>query len=267
MRNIEKTQPKLWTTALLTVVIAFVIIIGYGITLIYLSWPIENYTIANAGVFGDSFGVITSLFSALAFAGVLFTIAIQREELNLQKKEAAESKDELIKQRFENSFFQMLNMYNQILSEITFIDTRAQGHVAPKGRYALKKMKEEVISAFKARQVKNGSGIEQINKGFEQFYETKGIQLSHYFRFLNGIFDLIYQSKIDEKKFYVNLIKSQLSDQELFLMYYYALSDYSGDFKKYLSEFKLMENMRPTDLDLEEHSSLISDVGFKFNNT
>ena len=39
------------------------------------------------GFFGDSFGWINSLFSALAFAGVLLTLWIQRHELQLQRED------------------------------------------------------------------------------------------------------------------------------------------------------------------------------------
>lgn len=36
---------------------------------------------------GDAFGVFNALFSALAFAGVIYTILLQRDELELQRKE------------------------------------------------------------------------------------------------------------------------------------------------------------------------------------
>jgi hypothetical protein len=39
------------------------------------------------GFFGDSFGWINSLFSALAFSGVLLTLWIQRHELQLQRED------------------------------------------------------------------------------------------------------------------------------------------------------------------------------------
>lgn len=47
------------------------------------------------GQLGDLFGVINSLFSGLAFAGVIYTIYLQREELALQRKELQLTRDEL----------------------------------------------------------------------------------------------------------------------------------------------------------------------------
>ena len=41
------------------------------------------------------FGAINALFSGLAFAGIIFTILLQREELKLQRKELELTRDEL----------------------------------------------------------------------------------------------------------------------------------------------------------------------------
>lgn len=55
--------------------IAWLFIVG-----VLSDWP-------SRGQFGDMFGAINSLFSGLAFAGVIFTIYLQREELALQRNE------------------------------------------------------------------------------------------------------------------------------------------------------------------------------------
>ena len=47
------------------------------------------------GQFGDMFGAVNSLFSALAFAGVIITILLQREELALQRHELEQTRGEL----------------------------------------------------------------------------------------------------------------------------------------------------------------------------
>src|SRR5687768_14058386 len=39
------------------------------------------------GQFGDMFGAVNALFSGLAFAGIIYTILLQREELEAQRKE------------------------------------------------------------------------------------------------------------------------------------------------------------------------------------
>lgn len=53
---------------------------GALIVATFHEWP-------ERGQFGDMLGAINSLFSGLAFAGVIFTIYLQRQELALQRKE------------------------------------------------------------------------------------------------------------------------------------------------------------------------------------
>ncbi|WP_157491979.1 hypothetical protein [Gelidibacter mesophilus] len=45
--------------------------------------------------FGDSFGAINSLFSGLAFGGIIYTIFLQRQELKLQREELKLTRKEL----------------------------------------------------------------------------------------------------------------------------------------------------------------------------
>jgi hypothetical protein len=45
--------------------------------------------------FGEAFGAIEALFSGLAFAGLIYTIALQRRELQLQREELRLTRDEL----------------------------------------------------------------------------------------------------------------------------------------------------------------------------
>lgn len=47
------------------------------------------------GQFGDMFGVVNALFAGLAFAGVIYTILLQRKELELQREELRLTRDEL----------------------------------------------------------------------------------------------------------------------------------------------------------------------------
>ena len=48
------------------------------------------------GQFGDMFGAANTLFSGLAFAGIIYTIWLQRTELKLQRKELADTREVLI---------------------------------------------------------------------------------------------------------------------------------------------------------------------------
>lgn len=49
----------------------------------------------GAGQFGDLFGAVNTLFSGLAFAGLIYTALLQRSELSLQRKELSLTRTEL----------------------------------------------------------------------------------------------------------------------------------------------------------------------------
>jgi hypothetical protein len=99
----------------------FSVVIGitflYGALILWLNWPIRDFSLSRSGVFGESFGVINTIFSGLAFAGLILTIHLQRNEL-------AESKETFRKERFEDSFYRLLGYYRQNLDDIKIIDHR-----------------------------------------------------------------------------------------------------------------------------------------------
>ena len=62
----------------------------YGIT---AYWSLDGWQ--ERGTFGDMFGALNALFAGLAFAGLIAAILLQREELELQRLELAETRKEL----------------------------------------------------------------------------------------------------------------------------------------------------------------------------
>lgn len=64
--------------------------IGVGVTtyLLLPDWP-------TRGQFGDVFGAVNALFSGMAFAGLIYAILLQREDLALQRKELELTRQEL----------------------------------------------------------------------------------------------------------------------------------------------------------------------------
>jgi len=58
---------------------------------------------AERGQFGDSFGAIATFFSGLAFAGLIYTIYLQRIELKLQRQELKLQREEMVKSRVQLS--------------------------------------------------------------------------------------------------------------------------------------------------------------------
>jgi hypothetical protein len=243
-------------------------VVGYAIIILYLTWPISKFSVANAGVFGDSFGVLTSFFSALAFVGVIWTLVNQREELKLQreewesqKNELSDNKKELMKQGFENSFFQMLKLQNDILSGITITKSGVNGTEKFEGRDAIKELAGKLTQSFSSSIHAPDHSKLALDLAYERFYLRDGYRLAHYFRFLYNIFRFISEAGIENKDLYVRLARAQISNQELYLLFYNSLVERGEKFKKYLIDFKLMDNLVDNELFFASHKNYIPNSG------
>ena len=77
------TWALFWKAALLVTVI-------WAASAVLLYWSVEDFS--KSGTFGDSFGVLNTLFSGLAFAGIIVSIKMQNDEMREQRKELQKQK-------------------------------------------------------------------------------------------------------------------------------------------------------------------------------
>ncbi|SDX81652.1 putative phage abortive infection protein [Paenibacillus sp. CF384] len=165
------------------------------------------------GTIGDMFGAINALFSGLAFAGIIYTImmqrkelALQREELKLQRDEVAKSTQELAGQReqmefqrFETTFFNLVKVYGDVVSEISIGTARGR----------------EVF-------IKVMNNLHQNNNDFEFVFKGFHYLLNHYFNTATTIVEYVHKHKVlieSDKQQYIKFFRSQISEYELILIY------------------------------------------------
>lgn len=82
--------------------VAFAFVIGLWLALLYLgisSTAFDFKCLTKLGTFGDSFGVLNTLFSGLAFLAIIISIKYQRDDLKLQREELAMQRKEITFQR------------------------------------------------------------------------------------------------------------------------------------------------------------------------
>ena len=84
----HRHKTSFWPLAVAILVI-FAICAGYGAVAICFN----QYSWEVRGQFGDVFGALNAFFSGLAFAGVIYAIMLQREELALQREEMRLSRE------------------------------------------------------------------------------------------------------------------------------------------------------------------------------
>lgn len=254
-----------------------------GVIIIWwLSWLLIDRYInepTEQGTFGDKFGVVNALFSGLAFAGLIITLIYQKEELTLQREELKQTREELKlqrsefaeqnktmkRQRFENTFFNMLSLQQEIVANLSyeyskqltmpihkFIE-RGFNHeftnIQFRGREVFVGMYEKAIINYDSHQYLGG--IKNIIKTFGYVaysYIGATTRFDHYFRHLYHIYKYVDSSDlIDdiERYEYACIIRSQLSDYELVMLFYNCLtSNGRAKFKPLIEKYAIFNNLR-----------------------
>ncbi|MDD2863768.1 MAG: hypothetical protein PHC99_03495 [Methylococcales bacterium] len=82
------------------VIIAVIAVVGLWFVTLFVGIQFFNDW-QTRGQFGDLFGSVNSLFSGLAFAALIYTIYLQRQELALQRIELKLQRDEMVASRGE----------------------------------------------------------------------------------------------------------------------------------------------------------------------
>jgi hypothetical protein len=82
-------------------------------------------------------------------------------------------------------------------------------------------------------------------KKYMKFYVETKEQTSHYFRTLYRIFRFISNCEFSEieKMNYAKIVRAQLSESELFFIYYNAFTEYGVKFRKLINEFDILKHL------------------------
>lgn len=250
------------------VAVVFFVFLCFG-----LNWWFLYRDIENRGTFGDMFGAVNSLFSGLAFVGVVFAILLQRNELVLQRKELKFTRDELEgqkiqleaqnttlkKQNFENTFFELLRMQNEIIQSIDLVDSDRN---ITSGRDCFRVFYRRFNKVWRADdpKLRGETEHERINNTYMHFYQSYQDEIGHYFRCLYNLVKFVDNSQIKEKRLYTNIIRAQLSSNELALLFYNSLSVMGRDkFKPLIEKYSLLKTVPQNILfNLIEHKPLYS---------
>ena len=61
----------------------------------YTLYVLKDLSLEERGTFGDMFGGLNTLFSGLAFCGIIISILLQSSELKMQREEIRQNREEL----------------------------------------------------------------------------------------------------------------------------------------------------------------------------
>ena len=234
------------------------IVLGSIWMLIILAWACSGILVSrqsDPGRFGDMFGAVNALFSGLAFGTLIYTLLLQRSELALQRLELSATRRELAGQReqlesqneqmrrdaFESSFFRVMTMLSQIVDAIDLV-----GSNPAKGRDCFRRFYERMGASYKSlvQERRFPSERDAARRAYRDFYDRYQGDVGHYFRTLYNLVKLVDRSDVEDKRFYTNLIRAQLSNQETLLLFYNCTCGYGEQkFKPFVEAYALLKNM------------------------
>lgn len=239
--SIEEKSAKIWP---------FIV----AIVFVFATWLLNLKLLINVsdrGVYGDMFGAANSIFSGLAFAGVVYAIFLQRHEVEIAKEEIRrtkkilETQQELSKEQsvaqkvqvFEGTFFNLLRVFTDVRSAIDL--RNAQGIITASGA--------DVFKVFLKRVEKittKNEGSKDPIQAFDSLYIQLNSELGHYFRTLYNLVKFVDQSDVSDKRLYTNLIRAQLSDSEAEILFLNGLTNRGTKFKPLMEKYALLKNIR-----------------------
>lgn len=256
MSNVINGLPplRLWPVALALVGVAalWALNLCYGLSL----------SSTERGLFGDMFGAVNALFSGLAFAGVMYAIVMQRHEISIAKREIAYTKlilDEQQKQLsiqnqqskrqgFENTYFQMVRLFSDITNNIDLQRLENKKPIVTRGKDVFPVFLDRLRKTYNPPE-KNLYGGHDFDDSYDKFYEKHNTELGHYFRLLYNIMNFINESDVDNQKFYAKILRAQLSDSEIAILFYNGLSKNGvSKFKPLIERYGLLKNLNQRDI-------------------
>ena len=291
MSNNDSDNNGLLRKVIIIAVLVCVVVVVAGILMSYLiAGHFDNADrsiIETRGLFGDSWGGVNALVSALAFAGVIVTLFLQnrdlnlqREEMQLQRKEFEEENKTIKYQRFENHFYNMLNLQQRIVEGLRFeYNENEYTWTAFRAGSDRRTVKRDIVGRDVFRFLFENAHVSHERKGYRGYkgylsevgigkYDDTEIPsyFDHYFRHLYKIVQFVDSQGFDfnEAYKYVSFLRGTLSRYELVWIYYNSLNPDYCKFKLLIEKYSLLKALRK-DLLTESKESMIICKGLGLN--
>ena len=224
---------------------------------------------SDKGTFGDSWGMLTALFSALAFGGLLITIFQQQADLKLTRDEIRDTRDEMKLHQFENTFFKMLETYNRILSDLD-LTRGTNGDTVVTGTDCIRMLLKILHRTYHKTEEPNfifDADRAKFPRVYEEFWQARRGDLGHYYRFMYNTIKYIDSSDQSDqvKEQYIKIFQSQLSDYELVLLFYNGNSTYGEKSKVFIEKYHLLSNLPDSLLFNIEHKEWYKKTAYSRN--
>lgn len=215
----------------------------------------------------------------------------QIEEFKLQKVELEETRkvfklqsDTMKLQQFESTFFNLLGIHQNNISDMDITYDKIKNQFAD--RFNLKDGDIEKINLagrdcfvfftaqlktiyenniykgkYEGRSFKNENDL--VVQSYDEFFNKYQTDLGHYYRTLYHFYKFVKNSSTNDINRYTSIIRAQLSNDELVLLFYNGITDYGEKFKPLIEDFHVFKNLNLESLLNKEHKPYYSESAYK----
>ncbi len=242
--EMKNTSSSSWLPFALLVVVVIILWLMSPVVINLIS---GSNDLAGKGQFGDSYGALNALFSGLAFAGLGYAIYLQRQELAEtrkslldQKQDAKIQNDGLIRQSFENVFFQLLRQHSELIGTLS---ANRNGQLEF-GRWCFQDWFHNLTNRYQNKSNNTLGSIKIVKQVLQEMDPALEQSTGHYFRSLFGILRFADQSGLPNKETYIQLVRNQLSTYEISILFYRcAISDDYMGLKLLVEKYALLRHI------------------------
>lgn len=247
------------------IVSAGILVFGHGLWAYFCGNNVGDDDFKELNLLGDYYG--GTVASIWALAGVFFIyisflgqkqqllqhsleltytkeeMRLQREETKLQRKELEAQNLTLRQQRFENTFFQLLNLFNTVAEGMKISGIHATG------RGCFVELCGSIENRISENLLKETDKIRLIISAYDELYHAvnKSI-LSHYFKTFYHLIKFVDQSDIIDKMRYTAIARSQLSHYEQIILCFNGIHNEGKKFKPLIEQYALLHGLHPYDI-------------------
>lgn len=212
------------------------------------------------GPVGDFFaGTTVPLFTLISSIGVILTLRMQQKQLEMQREELQNSIVEMQEtrkvmieqgetmtlQRFESTFFNMMNLHSTIIKSLSIEDYK--GHIYTE-RKAFKYLVKQIGTRYRndgyqSQKKELYKVADELDFAYRAVYNNNESMFGQYFKNLGIMVKFVDASNIseDNKQMYMEMIKSQFSSNEGTLLIYHVISRQGRSIIDIVRKYNLIE--------------------------
>jgi len=208
-----------------------------------------------------------------------------------QRKQFESTQNSEFYTRFETTYFNMLGMLEKVQTSINknisesekysnqhnlvdYYNTLKASHTVDALREDSIKYIAEALSQESLQSAEVLKAKQYYGEYFEKYVINAGCNVGYFYRYIYNIVNFVcgqtaFRDEHDKEK-YLNLLQAQLSDEELALLFYDAISKYGENkeghqhFRDMLDETHFLENIKPQVLLDRKHCYFYPKTAFKF---